>query len=1178
MSSCPRDEQLASLLDERLGVEDLALVETHLEGCLRCQQTLEELTYERFSAAEWHSSGDGPGLGSTVQSIRGGDSERSADPPLLDSKIQAEQDSRRKRLILESFPRQPSSLHFSALKNRDSSVDALNSTYPPQVAGYDIVGQLGRGGMGVVYRARQHGLDRLVALKMLRGGSQADPEALARFRIEVRAVARLRHPNVVQVFDVGESQGLPFVSLELLEGGSLEARNGGNPQPERESATLMATLSRAIASAHRVGIVHRDLKPANVLFSRDGIPKITDFGLAKRLDEDDGQTHSGQVMGSPSFMAPEQARGEAKEVSPAADIYSLGAILYGVLTGRPPFKGGSPLETLHQVVHIEPVAPSKLRPGLARDLETICLKCLSKESSKRYATADDLAEDLDRFLAGAPIEARRVRILERAWKWSRREPAAASLALAVGLAVVASTFAGFRAVEASKKQTERLTIEGSKTLLLASAAIRDRRWGEGRPLLKIFLRDAGDEPSLTDLRHQAKTLLAQIDQGEANQKDRDEARSKLQRFAQATRRAQLIDAHATLSSRPDQDDPRPIRHAAEAALGLMGRFDRDSQGRPEAWNRVKPSPWLDDSERAEADSSCRELRLIWIEAIGKPATGEDAKSQALRALTLLDQSPEGDSPSKAEWFLRARLSDRVGDPASAEKDRSRAESAPVLDVVDRVASARVFQLRGDWSRAISEYEAALGLDPNQFQAQIALAVCQLQAGQPEAARSGFTACLRSDRKSFDLLLLRGIAGGEAAFQSSKRGKGHDLVADDPERLFRAAEDDFEAAENLALSDHDRLTLRLDRGIVRVRANRLLEAEADFAEAARLDPDHLAVRVNWGQVLLRLGRNDDAVAQLTRAIEIEPTRPELFRARAIARLDRRDPPEETGQNLALEDLNEAIRLGRPGTADLAGDHARRARLLHRAGRFEAALADSDEALRIKPDQVDAPLIRVRTLLELKRYGEMIRACDEALTRRPDVADFWELRGVARSHRQDFAAALGDFTQALTLEPARLSARTQRGWAYLISDASKLALADFEAVIERNPDEAEAYGGRGFALALAGQYRLATADAEESLRKSRPDDARTCYNAARIYARAAAGSANSSAGRRPSISISLADEYGERALSLIRSALDRLPVDRRSTFYREVVQSDPALANLRQRPQFARLAGQLGKPTQ
>ena len=284
---------------------------------------------------------------------------------------------------------------------------SIRKTGWPEIADYEILAELGHGGMGVVYQARQHQLNRLVALKMIRAGIQARPDELDRFRGEAEAVARLHHANIVQIYDIGEVAGLPFVALELLEGGSLADRLAGTPYPGRQAAELMVTLARAIHAAHLAGIVHRDLKPSNVLFDRDGIPKIVDFGLAKRLEVKEGPTQTGQVMGTPSYMAPEQARGQIREVGPAADVYALGAILYEMLTGRPPFKGTTPEETVWQVVHEEPVPPSRLLSRLPRNLETICLKCLAKEPPKRYASAEALAEDLCRYLAGQTILARR---------------------------------------------------------------------------------------------------------------------------------------------------------------------------------------------------------------------------------------------------------------------------------------------------------------------------------------------------------------------------------------------------------------------------------------------------------------------------------------------------------------------------------------------------------------------------------------------------------------------------------------------------------------------------------------------------------------------------------------------------------------------------------------------------
>jgi len=305
--------------------------------------------------------------------------------------------------------------------------DATAADAPP---GYEIVGVLGRGGMGVVYRARQVALGRLCALKRIRTPGPADEIDRQRFDAEARAAARLNHPGIVQVYEVGEHQGEPFMALELCAG-SLAQRLRAKPPTPAEAAAVVRALADAIQAAHNAGVIHRDLKPANVLLTEDGSPKVADFGLAKRLDEA-GLTRTRAVLGTPAYMPPEQARGD-KEIGPPADVYALGAILYACLTGRPPFRGATTVETILQVLSIEPVAVRQLNPAVPRDLETICHKCLAKEPTRRYASAAALADDLVRFLDGRPILARPAGVVERASRWVKRNPAISALTAAVVL-------------------------------------------------------------------------------------------------------------------------------------------------------------------------------------------------------------------------------------------------------------------------------------------------------------------------------------------------------------------------------------------------------------------------------------------------------------------------------------------------------------------------------------------------------------------------------------------------------------------------------------------------------------------------------------------------------------------------------------------------------------------------
>ena len=279
---------------------------------------------------------------------------------------------------------------------------------------YELLTEIARGGMGVVYRARQTTLDRVVALKMILAGRLANADEVLRFRTEAEAAGRLQHPNIVAVHDVGDSNGQHYFTMEYIEGTSLDQRLAQGPLPGKVAARYVRILARAVQYAHTQGILHRDLKPSNILIDVDDEPHITDFGLAKRLGPgSSGQTRTGAVLGTPSYMSPEQAQGKSNELGPASDVYSLGAILYELVTGRPPFRAETPLDTVMQVIGHHPVPPRLLNPKIGHDIETICLKCLEKDPSSRYVSAEALEEDLQRYLDGDSISARSFNMIDR---------------------------------------------------------------------------------------------------------------------------------------------------------------------------------------------------------------------------------------------------------------------------------------------------------------------------------------------------------------------------------------------------------------------------------------------------------------------------------------------------------------------------------------------------------------------------------------------------------------------------------------------------------------------------------------------------------------------------------------------------------------------------------------------
>jgi tRNA A-37 threonylcarbamoyl transferase component Bud32/tetratricopeptide (TPR) repeat protein len=482
----------------------------------------------------------------------------------------------------------------------------------PSFPDHETLAKIGQGGMGAVYKARDTKLGRIVAIKTISDGQSARGVDRGRFQAEAQAIARLRHPHIIAIHAIGEHEGRPFFSMEYAEGGSLGRLIAEGPMPATDAALIVEKLATAVHAAHTAGIVHRDLKPSNVLVMQDGSPKVSDFGLAKLLESDSGQTLSGQILGSPSYMAPEQAEGRSKQVGPAADIYALGAVLYQSLAGRPPFQGETPIETLKLVVSTEVVRPRQQRPGIPRDLETICLKCLEKDPRKRYASAQDLALDLRRFDERRPILARRASRLERSLRWCRRNPWVAAFLVATILGAIASTMLAVRA---------RLAEAATRAERDRAVQARDHALGA----VQILLKTDGEMINLEEMRPYRKRLVAEgLRESQALVHDLEgDPRAELQ----------LIDAYLSLSS--------VEREGSEYALAL---------------GSARKALALAEKRLAEAPGSMlyQEKRAAAYHRISTSAATVDECLPAARRSTELYRSlcashPDGD---RLSWMLQ----------------------------------------------------------------------------------------------------------------------------------------------------------------------------------------------------------------------------------------------------------------------------------------------------------------------------------------------------------------------------------------------------------------------------------------------------------------------------------------------------------------------------------------------
>jgi serine/threonine-protein kinase len=901
----------------------------------------------------------------------------------------------------------------------------------PQVPGYEVQRVLGRGGVGVVYEARHLRLGRPVALKMLLAGSYAGPDEQARFQREAETVAGLRHANIVQVYDVGDVDGRPYFTMELVEGGNLAEQIRGGPQPARQAAALMATLVEAVHAAHQSGIVHRDLKPANILLTRDGTPKVTDFGLARRLEGNGGLTLSGTPVGTPSYMAPEQARGKKEAIGPATDVYALGAILYELLTGRPPFRAASATATLQQVVADEPVPPARLNPHVPRDLATICLKCLEKDPAKRYRSAAALADDLHRFERGEPIVARPLGRLGRLVRWARRRPAeAVLLAVAVLVALAAAGGGGWligqrtqteRAVEAELREMVRLQQQSALPEARGILEQAQLRLGDDGPAwLRSHLDQARQDQQLLERLEAIRMTRSTFAEG----RDNHPAEVRFNN-AQADREYQKAFGDAGLSRPPDDPDAAARRVKASAVrVPLVAALDDWAVCSPDGVRR----DWvLQVARGADPDP--------WRDRARDPAAWGDGA-----ALTELARTaPVAEQPPPLLLALGERLQLAGGDGVALL--RRVADQYPedfwTKFTLARALQGAVRESKGDWVAAAAYHQKALDLRPKAVAVQNNLGLVLANVGWLEDNADGrwgpgaITTFRRALRIDPDFAPARNNLG-----LCLKRWGVWKVAVHEYRDALRANPQLAPAHFNLG---------EIDAG-----SGRINDAIGHYREAVRVDPDFALAHYHLGVALLGKGRLDEVFedhpvgveslnkfrgSALAEAIEYYWQAYNLDPNWVAARNGLRISPQDGARlDEAIDHYRQAIRL-EPWREHPHGALGQALLAKWQLAEADAAIGRCLELLPPKEPKLRGNLERLRErcrhLLALEgRLAGIVQGTD-----RPAPADCLDLAELCFVKGQ-YAAATRLYAEALAATP-RLTENLRAGHRFNAARAAALA---------------------------------------------------------------------------------------------------------------------------------------------
>jgi serine/threonine-protein kinase len=715
---------------------------------------------------------------------------------------------------------------------------AEEKTLPAGFEGYEVQGVLGRGGMGVVYKARHIGLGRVVALKTVRTGELASAEEAARLRNEAETAAALDHAHIVPVYEVGAQGGQLYFSMKLFEGGTLAdclPRYGADP---RAAAALVAQVARAVHHAHQRGVLHRDLKPSNILLDGEGRPHVTDFGLAKRLAKDAGLTQSGALVGTPGFMAPEQTTGQKGAVTTAADVYGLGAVLYALLTGRPPFQAETALETMLLVREQEPEPPRRANPKVGRDLETVCLKCLAKDPARRYGSAEALAEDLERWLAGEPITARRVGLPERAWSWCRRHPkrvTAAALALALVLV-------GTALLWREQGQREAVARAVAARLERAQWLQEQERWDEALAVLALDEQELEDR-GLTALREQVRQQQRDVQMQARLEKARLQraAAGKERGFDYAGADRRYGEAFAWYGLDVTALDPEEAAEQVRASAicpRLIVALDDWALGVKDALPERGGMRLLAVAARADDDPWRQRLRRV-------------AGSKDRRALQALTKDPATLTQAPAYVVLLAGALRAAASRAEAELLLRRTQQGQPADfwinfeLANNILKER--QQPRDLAEAVGFLRAALALRPQSVAVYINLGTALAWQGKHVEAEGAW-------RKA--IALQPDSATAYSSLGNTLSALGKPAEAEAAHRKAVALQpDSAEVHYNLALA------LNVQR--------KLVEAEAAYRKAIKVKPDYVEAHFGLGHVLKGQGKLPEAVAAYRKAIEIRP---------------------------------------------------------------------------------------------------------------------------------------------------------------------------------------------------------------------------------------------------------------------------------------------------------------------